>query len=124
MNTLLSMFSSVQLSLNKTYLLNLVPPIIKDWVSDSEENDMPQVTKDVPSFAQSLELLKSSRHSGLISPFLCQLLLLKLAQKSYATRDIHKHHASINPSKFPLHKVSAAAPSKSQPVLTATARTV
>nr|GFC68895.1 hypothetical protein [Tanacetum cinerariifolium] len=28
---------------------------------------MPQVTKDVPSFAQSPELVKSSRHSGLIS---------------------------------------------------------
>nr|GEY34433.1 hypothetical protein [Tanacetum cinerariifolium] len=26
-------------------------PIIEDWVSDSEEDDMPQVTKDVPSFA-------------------------------------------------------------------------
>nr|GFB02573.1 putative ribonuclease H-like domain-containing protein [Tanacetum cinerariifolium] len=43
-------------------------PIIKDWVSDSEEDDMPQVTKDVPSFAQSLELVKSPRHSGLLSP--------------------------------------------------------
>nr|GEY60047.1 hypothetical protein [Tanacetum cinerariifolium] len=51
-------------------------PIIEDWVSDSEENDMPQVTKDVPSFAQSPELVKSARHSGLISPLLCQLLLL------------------------------------------------
>nr|GFC56396.1 ribonuclease H-like domain-containing protein [Tanacetum cinerariifolium] len=51
-------------------------PIIKDWVSDSEENDMPQVTKDVPSFAQSLELLKSSRHSGLISPFLWNMSYL------------------------------------------------
>nr|GFB96099.1 retrovirus-related Pol polyprotein from transposon TNT 1-94 [Tanacetum cinerariifolium] len=30
----------------------------------------------------------------------------------------------MNHSKFPLHKVSAAAPSKSQPVLTAAARTV
>nr|GFC74737.1 hypothetical protein [Tanacetum cinerariifolium] len=48
----------------------------------------------------------------------------KLAQKSYASRDIHKHHAPMNHSKFPLHKVSAAAPSKSQPVLTAAARTV
>nr|GEX87706.1 hypothetical protein [Tanacetum cinerariifolium] len=65
-------------------------PIIEDWVSDSEENDMPQVTKDVPSFAQSPELVKSPRHSSLISP-------------SY---------------------VSAAAPSKSQPVLTTAARTV
>nr|GFC48286.1 hypothetical protein [Tanacetum cinerariifolium] len=26
-------------------------PIIEDWVSESEEDDMPQVTKDVPSFA-------------------------------------------------------------------------
>nr|GFC58391.1 hypothetical protein [Tanacetum cinerariifolium] len=43
-------------------------PIIEDWVSDSEEEDMPQVTKDVCSFAQSPELFKSHRHSGLISP--------------------------------------------------------
>nr|GFC36648.1 hypothetical protein [Tanacetum cinerariifolium] len=34
-------------------------PIIEDWVSNSEEDDMPQVTKDVPSFSQSLELVKS-----------------------------------------------------------------
>nr|GFB74875.1 hypothetical protein [Tanacetum cinerariifolium] len=51
-------------------------PIIEDWVFDSEEEDMPQVTKDVPSFAQSPELVKSPRHSGLIPPLLCQLLLL------------------------------------------------
>nr|GFC63667.1 hypothetical protein [Tanacetum cinerariifolium] len=48
----------------------------------------------------------------------------KLAQKSYASRDIHKQYAPMNHSKFPLHKVSAAAPSKSQPVLTTAARTV
>nr|GFC57262.1 hypothetical protein [Tanacetum cinerariifolium] len=48
----------------------------------------------------------------------------KFAQKSYASRDIHKHHAPMNHSKFPLHKVSAAAPSKSQPVLTTGARTI
>nr|GEU97298.1 hypothetical protein [Tanacetum cinerariifolium] len=42
-------------------------PIIKDWVSDSKEDDMPQVTKNVPSFAQSHELVKSPRHSGLLS---------------------------------------------------------
>nr|GEZ81614.1 hypothetical protein [Tanacetum cinerariifolium] len=42
-------------------------PIIEDWVSDSEEDDMPQVTKDVPSFAQSPELVKSPRHSSLLS---------------------------------------------------------
>nr|GFC79801.1 hypothetical protein [Tanacetum cinerariifolium] len=43
-------------------------PIIKDWVSDSEEEDIPQVTNDVPSLAQSPELVKTPRHSGLISP--------------------------------------------------------
>nr|GFC14857.1 ribonuclease H-like domain-containing protein [Tanacetum cinerariifolium] len=37
-------------------------------VSDSEEEDIPQVTKDVPSLAQSPELVKTPRHSGLISP--------------------------------------------------------
>nr|GFB31936.1 hypothetical protein [Tanacetum cinerariifolium] len=42
--------------------------IIEDWVSDSEEEAMPQVIKDVPSFTQSPELVKSPRHSGLISP--------------------------------------------------------
>nr|GFC29571.1 hypothetical protein [Tanacetum cinerariifolium] len=43
-------------------------PIIEDWVSDSEEDVLPQVTKDVPSFAQSPEPVKSPRHSGLLSP--------------------------------------------------------
>nr|GFA66627.1 hypothetical protein [Tanacetum cinerariifolium] len=65
----------------------------KEWVSDSEEDDMPQVCKDVPSFAQSFKLVKSPRHSG---------------------QDIHKQYALVNHSKFPLHKVSAAAPPKSQ----------
>nr|GEZ47005.1 ribonuclease H-like domain-containing protein [Tanacetum cinerariifolium] len=75
-------------------------PIIKDWVSDFEEDDMPPVSKDVPSFAQ------------------------KLAQKSYALKDIHKKYASVNHSMFPLHKVSAAAPPKSQLVLTTAASPV
>nr|GFD08920.1 hypothetical protein [Tanacetum cinerariifolium] len=39
-------------------------PIIEDWVFDSKEDDMPQVSKDVPSFSQSPELVKSPRHSG------------------------------------------------------------
>nr|GFC03395.1 ribonuclease H-like domain-containing protein [Tanacetum cinerariifolium] len=43
-------------------------PIIEDWVSDSKEEDIPQVPKDVPSLAQSPELVKTPRHSGLISP--------------------------------------------------------
>nr|GFC05966.1 hypothetical protein [Tanacetum cinerariifolium] len=54
----------------------------------------------------------------------CDFHARKLAHKSYASRDIHKHQAPMNHSKFPLHKVSAAAPSKSKPVLTTAARTV
>nr|GEZ99967.1 retrovirus-related Pol polyprotein from transposon TNT 1-94 [Tanacetum cinerariifolium] len=52
------------------------------------------------------------------------LNLKKLAKKSYASRDIHNQYAPMNHSKFPLHKVSAAAPPKSQPVLTTVARPV
>nr|GFC56548.1 hypothetical protein [Tanacetum cinerariifolium] len=87
-------------------------PIIEDWVSDTKEEDMPQLTKDVLSLAQSPELVKSPRHFA-----------RKLAQKSYALRDFHKHHAPMNHSKFPLHKVSGATPSKSKPALTIAART-
>nr|GFA73197.1 hypothetical protein [Tanacetum cinerariifolium] len=38
--------------------------IIEDWVYNFKEDNLPQVSKDVPSFAQSSELVKSSRHSG------------------------------------------------------------
>nr|GEU59477.1 hypothetical protein [Tanacetum cinerariifolium] len=127
-------------------------PIIKDWVSDFEEDDMPQVSKDVLSFAQSPELVKSPKHFGQlfqapipVAPivplrstsyskgykkskkacFVCKSVdhlikdydfhARKLAQRTYATKDIHKQYAPVNHSKFPLHKVSAAAPTKSQP---------
>nr|GEV63227.1 ribonuclease H-like domain-containing protein [Tanacetum cinerariifolium] len=136
-------------------------PIIEDWVSDSEEDDMPQVSKDVPSFSQSPKLVKSPRHSSQlyqapipVSPsvplssnphskgsrktkkacFVCKSVnhlikdrdfhARKLAQRTYASRDIHKQYAPVNHSKFPLHKVSAAALLKSQRVLTTAARTV
>nr|GEX83148.1 hypothetical protein [Tanacetum cinerariifolium] len=136
-------------------------PIIEDWISDSEEDDMPQATKDVLSFAKSPELVKSPMHSGLLSQppmsvaphvslrknspskgyrkpkkacFVCKIMdhlikdcdfhARKLAQKSYASRDIHKQYAPINHSKFSLHKVSVTAPPKSQPVLTTAARPV
>nr|GEY72699.1 hypothetical protein [Tanacetum cinerariifolium] len=107
-------------------------PIIEDWVSDSEEEDIPLVPTDVPSLAQSPELVKTPRHSGLISPLPfkthlikdCDFHAKKLAQNSYASRDIHQHHAQMNHSRIPLHTVSAAAPSKSKPVLLAAARTI
>nr|GEZ72860.1 hypothetical protein [Tanacetum cinerariifolium] len=136
-------------------------PIIEDWVSESEEDAMPQVSKDVPSFAQSPELVKSPRHSGQlfqapipVAPsvplrsnphskgsrktkkacFICKSIdhlikdydfhARKLAHRTYALRDIHKQYAPVNHSKFPLHKVSAVAPPKSQSVLTTADRTV
>nr|GEW44301.1 ribonuclease H-like domain-containing protein [Tanacetum cinerariifolium] len=136
-------------------------PIIKDWVSDFEEDTFPQVSKDVSSFAQSFELVKSPRHSGQLfqapiplaptvllrsnlhskgsrktnkACFVCKSVdhlikdcdfhAKKLASKIYASRDIHKQYAPVNHSKFPLHKVSTAAPPRSQLVLTTSARTV
>nr|GFB92941.1 hypothetical protein [Tanacetum cinerariifolium] len=62
--------------------------------SDCEEEDTPPVTKDVPSLAQSLELVKTPR---------------KLVQNSYATREIHKHNVPMKYSRIPLHKVTTAA---------------
>nr|GFD28838.1 hypothetical protein [Tanacetum cinerariifolium] len=62
---------NVQLSPTKTeqdLRSTLSAPIIEDWVSDSEEEDIPQVPKDIPRLAQSPELVKTPRHSGLISP--------------------------------------------------------
>nr|GFC75934.1 hypothetical protein [Tanacetum cinerariifolium] len=136
-------------------------PIIEDWVSDSEEDAIPQVSKDVPSFAQSLELVKTPRHSGqlfqapiLVAPTIplrsnphskgfrktkkacfvcksvdhlikdCDFHARKLANRLYASRDIHKQYALVNHSKFPLHKFPAAVPPKSQSVLNIAVRTV
>nr|GFC50841.1 hypothetical protein [Tanacetum cinerariifolium] len=114
-----------------------------------------------PSLAQSPELVKTPRYSGLISSppmsvapsvpprphsplkglsrskktcFVCKsethlikdcdFHARKLAQNSYASREIHKHNAQMKYSRIPLHKVSATAPSKSQPALTTAARTI
>nr|GFC34671.1 hypothetical protein [Tanacetum cinerariifolium] len=118
-------------------------------------------SKDVPSFAQTSELVKSPRHSGQLfhAPILVALTVLlrsnphskgsrktkkacfvcksmdhlikdcdfhpiKLAHRTYASRDTHKQYAPVNHSKFLLHKVPAAVPPKSQSVLTTAVRTV
>nr|GEW39793.1 putative ribonuclease H-like domain-containing protein [Tanacetum cinerariifolium] len=54
----------------------------------------------------------------------CDFHAIKLASKTYASRDIHKQYAPVNHSKFPLHKVPTAAPPQSQSVLTTAARTI
>nr|GFA40896.1 hypothetical protein [Tanacetum cinerariifolium] len=91
-------------------------PIIEDWVSDSEEEDMPQVTKDVPSFAQSPELVKSPRHSGLISP-----PPMSVAAPPVPLRT-HSPSKGLRRTKKTCFVCKT--PSKSQPVLTAAARTI
>nr|GFB40647.1 hypothetical protein [Tanacetum cinerariifolium] len=100
--------SSVQLSLNKTYLLHQVPSSLRIGVSNSEEEDIPQVPKDVPSLAQSPELVKTPRHSGLIFPLL-YFHARKLAQNSCAPKDIHKHNTPMKYSRIPLHKAPTTA---------------
>nr|GFC45961.1 hypothetical protein [Tanacetum cinerariifolium] len=80
----------------------------------------PSPSKGLRSTKKTCFVCKSKTH--LIKD--CDFHARKLAQKSYASRDIHKHHAQMNHSKFPLHTVFAAAPSKPKPVLTTAARTV
>nr|GEV83839.1 putative ribonuclease H-like domain-containing protein [Tanacetum cinerariifolium] len=127
-------------------------PITENWIFDFEENDQPQLSKGVPSFAQSSEPVKSPRHPAqpfyapiLVSPsvplsskphtqgprknkracFVCKSVdhlikdcdfhARKLAQRTYASRDIHKQYALVNHSKSPLHKVPTAAPLYNSP---------
>nr|GFB78620.1 hypothetical protein [Tanacetum cinerariifolium] len=129
--------------------------------SDENEHFAFNVSKDVPSFAQSSELVKSPRHSGQlfqaptpVAPtvplssnphskgsrrtkkacFVCKSVnhlikdcdyhARKLAQRTYASGNIHKQYALVNHSKFPLNKIPTAAPHQSQSVLTTAARTV
>nr|GEU89277.1 hypothetical protein [Tanacetum cinerariifolium] len=54
----------------------------------------------------------------------CNFHARKLAHRTYSSRDIYKQYAPVNHSKFLLLKVSAAAPPRSQSVLTTADRTV
>nr|GFC40580.1 hypothetical protein [Tanacetum cinerariifolium] len=74
-------------------------PIIKDWVSDSEEDNIPQapipVAPPVP--------LRSNPHSK--GP--------RIPKKACF---VCKSYAPVNHSKFPLHKLPTASPPQSQPL--------
>nr|GFB78827.1 hypothetical protein [Tanacetum cinerariifolium] len=78
-------------------------PIIEDWVSNSEEDDMPQA----PILVAHPIPLRSNPYQKAPG----ELRKLVLSAK----------YAPVNYSKFPLHKVSTAAPTQS--VLTTAART-
>nr|GFC70065.1 hypothetical protein [Tanacetum cinerariifolium] len=120
---------NVQLSPTKPEQdLSSIPsaPIIEDWVSDSEEDDMPQVCKDVPSFAQSYELVKSPKHSA---PPKSQSVLTTADRTVSAVKPIlsmprpkFASHA-VSKSKSPLRRHSPRHPSsnssKSPPRVTA-----
>nr|GEZ79432.1 retrovirus-related Pol polyprotein from transposon TNT 1-94 [Tanacetum cinerariifolium] len=106
-------------------------PIIEDWVSDSEEDNMPQAPIPVDPTVQlrSKPHSKGSRRTKKAC-FICKSVdhlikdydfhARKLAHRPYASRDIHKQYAPLNHSKSPLHKVTTAAPPQS--VLTTAAR--
>nr|GFB12221.1 ribonuclease H-like domain-containing protein [Tanacetum cinerariifolium] len=85
-------------------------PIIEDWVSDSEEDDIPQAPIPV---APSV-LLRSNPHSKGSR---------KTKKACFVYKSVDHLIKDLNHSKFPLHKVSAAAPPKSQSVLTTADRT-
>nr|GFC78998.1 hypothetical protein [Tanacetum cinerariifolium] len=80
---------------------------------------MPPVSKDVPSFAQSPELVKTPRNSGLL--FQAPILVVSPVpirskphlKGSRRPKKTYFKYAPVNHSKFPLHKVSATAPSQS-----------
>nr|GEX00136.1 hypothetical protein [Tanacetum cinerariifolium] len=108
-------------------------PIIEDWVSDFEEDDIPQVSKDVPSFTQSSKLVKTPRHSDQLfqAPVLvAPTIPLRSNPHSRGFKRpkkacfVSKSYAPVNHSKFPLNKIPTAAPPQSQSVLTTPARTV
>nr|GFB39909.1 hypothetical protein [Tanacetum cinerariifolium] len=91
--------------------------------SNENEHLAFNVSKDVPSFAQSSELVKSPRHSGQLrqAPIpVTPTVPLRSNPHSKGFRRtkkacfVCKSYAPVNHSKFPLHKVPTAAPPQSQ----------
>nr|GFC00474.1 hypothetical protein [Tanacetum cinerariifolium] len=109
-------------------------PIIEDWVSDSEEDDMPQAHIPVaPTVPLRLNTHSKGSRRTKKACFICKSVdylikdcdfhARKLAHRTYASRDIHKQYAPVNHSKFPLYKVLTAGPPQFKSVLTTAAKT-
>nr|GEU89580.1 hypothetical protein [Tanacetum cinerariifolium] len=84
---------------------------------------MPQVTKDVPSFAQSPELVKSPRHSGQLS----QAPILVAPSVSLRSNPHSKGSRKTKKACFVCKSVDHLikdSPPKSQPILTTAVRLV
>nr|GEU58638.1 hypothetical protein [Tanacetum cinerariifolium] len=105
-------------------------PIIKDLNSDSEEEPKPRVSKDVLSFAQSSEYVKTPRHNDQSSQVTIPVAhIVSLHSKPHykSTRRNKKacfHYASVTHSKSHMHTVPPAAPLQSQSVFTTAVRPV
>nr|GFC92494.1 hypothetical protein [Tanacetum cinerariifolium] len=80
-------------------------PIIEDWVPDSKEEDIPQVTKDVPSLAQTIGAArpKFSKTRPHIAPY-------DVSKSKAPIRRPFIRHTSPKPSISP-PRVNAANPS-------------
>nr|GEY65987.1 hypothetical protein [Tanacetum cinerariifolium] len=94
---------------------DLVPsaPIIEDWVSDSKEDDKPQVTKDVPSFAQSPELVSAA------APPKSQPVLTTAVRTTRPTLASHAVPRSQTPYRRPITHPSSSNSKNSPPRVTA-----
>nr|GFC31417.1 ribonuclease H-like domain-containing protein [Tanacetum cinerariifolium] len=98
-------------------------PIIEDWVSDSEEDDIPQVFKDVPSFAQSSELVKNPRHSDQLFQDHIPVAPTVPLKSNPQSRGFRRTKKACFFCKSVTHLIKDSPP-QSQSVLTTAARTV
>nr|GEY56772.1 hypothetical protein [Tanacetum cinerariifolium] len=121
-----------------------MPPVSKDAPSLAQSYELVKTPRHSDQLFQALVPvsptipLRSNPHSkGFRRPkkacFVCKSMdhlikdcdfhARKLAQRTYASRNIYKQYAPVNHSKFPLNKIPTAAPPQSQSVLTTAART-
>nr|GEW51278.1 hypothetical protein [Tanacetum cinerariifolium] len=118
-------------------------PIIKDWISDSEEDSQTQAPKVVPSFAQSSEHVKSPRHPDqpqqatipAVTPIpVSSKTLSRVARRNkkacFVCKSVNhlikdcKQYASLSPSKSHTHMVPTVVLPQSKSVLNTAARLV